>query len=71
MQGPEASGLIYTFAVLEFHGNTLEDGTRLLYHRPASGRTALLVSRSPDRLEAYESADKEPVVVDAAREAAR
>lgn len=63
VKGPAGSGLIYSFALLEFHGNALEDGTKLLYHRPASGRTALLVSRSPERLEAYESADEAPRVV--------
>jgi hypothetical protein len=62
VKGPDASGLVYSFAMIEFHGNALSDGTQLLYHRPASGKTALLISRSPERLESYESTDEEPRV---------
>ena len=59
VEGPGGSKTLYSFAHVEFHGNQLSDGTEVLYHRPGAGRSLLLVSRGPDRLEAYLSATGE------------
>ncbi len=55
VRGPSASasGTIYAFSRMEFHGSRLNDGTQVRYHRLGGEKAVLVLSRANGGFEAY------------------
>lgn len=64
VDGPNGGKTLFAFALVEFHGNRLDDGTEVAYQRPGAGQTLLLVSRNDEFVEAYQDASGTPVRLD-------
>jgi len=59
VNGPGGAKTVYAFALMEFHGNRLDDGTVIEYHRPGSNEGTLLVlARGSGPLEAHLDAEE-------------
>ncbi len=60
VSGPGGAKVIYTFSKLEFHGNRLDDGTEVKYHRPGSAESLLILSSGTGDCEAWTGKESGP-----------
>ncbi|MFH2003087.1 MAG: cytochrome c biogenesis protein ResB [Planctomycetota bacterium] len=64
VNGPGGEKTLYTFAMHEFGGSRLPDGTTVKYHRGSEGGASLLLlSRGLEHVEVYASARSEPALL--------
>jgi len=60
LSGPGGQKILYSFALVEFHGNRLDDGTAVEFHLPPDSATLLLIPDGSGGLQAWEAVDREP-----------
>lgn len=64
VKGPGGEKTLYSFALHDFEGSRLPDGTSIRYHRGSEGGSSLLLlSRGVERVEVYTSAQGEPCLL--------
>ncbi len=65
VSGPCGEKTLFSFSLVEFHGNRFDDGTAVHFHQPSGKATLLLLSDGTGDLQAWQDADREPLVLNA------
>jgi len=60
VSGPCGEKTLYSFSLVEFHGNRCDDGTEVVFHQPTGKSTLLLVSDGKGELQAWQEAGRQP-----------